>query len=135
MSFNTERQDIESFFNTNFTPPPGVGVFYENIPIPNNNTSPYVTLLVRTGGEAQASLGSSTDLFRNSGFIVIEIRHDLDSGTAAALSIADTVSDLFRAQQIGNRITIINITPDRIGSRNGWYQINVLIEFRRDDFK
>lgn len=135
MSYLAERISIENFFNTNYTPPAGVDLFFENIPIPEQNNDPYIVLLVRDGTAFQGSMGGSVNnLFRNNGFAICEIRHLIDTGTNAALTIADDIANVFRAQQFDG-ITMLAPTIDRIGDRNGWYQVNVLTNFRRDVFQ
>lgn len=133
MSYDQERQDIEQFFVANYTLPPSVDLFFENTPIPQNNEQPYIKLLVRDGTAFQASLGGQVNVKRNNGFVVCEIRHTQDIGTGNALRMADDIAAVFDSEQFGtNRITMLVPTVDRIGNRDGWYQVNVLTEFRRD---
>ena len=132
MTFNAERQAIEQFFETNYTPPAGVNIYHESVPNVID-TAINITLLVRSGEQSQIGLDATSALFRNEGFIVFEVRTPIQRGSGDALNIIDDISELFRKQEFSG-ITIGSMVPDRIGIRDNWFQVNLLINFRRDEF-
>lgn len=132
MTFQTERESLEEFFVNNYTLPAGVERYFENVP-DVRDASPHIVMSVRSGDQNEGSFGTENVLFRNEGFVVFEVYGSLNEGTGEALGIVDGIAAIWRKQRIGG-IMIKGLTVNRIGERNGWYQINLLVNFQRDEF-
>lgn len=55
-----------------------------------------------------------------------------DDCAQKAEQYADTIAGLFRAQTFGG-VSCEDASVVRVGSANGWFQVNVLVRFRRDE--
>lgn len=133
MSFADERAAIEGRFNSmygNTTP-----VQYENVEFKRPN-DPWVRLQIVNGESDRITLGDNPQISRYEGVIVITIFTPEDTGTKRARELADVVGGIFRLAVFssGNsgliRCRVPRIEP--IGTREGWYQILVRIEYIRD---
>ena len=63
-------------------------------------------------------------------FVQIFVKPDIGSGRA--LELADTITTLFRAKRIGG---IVFLVPkvQKVGVFKDWYQVNVSVEFSREE--
>jgi hypothetical protein len=136
MSFADERAAIEGRFSSqygNTTP-----IQYENVKFTRPATS-WVRLQIVNGEGDRISLGDNPQIFRSEGVIVVTIFTQEDTGTKEARELADVVDGIFREAVFssGNsgliRCRVPRIEP--IGTREGWYQLQVLTEYIRDKFQ
>lgn len=128
MSFISEKSNIENYFTSNFNE---TLIKFENDEMNDSEVDEWVRISIQNSKSYQASLGSNP-IFRYIGILYVQIFVKPDIGSGRALSISDVVSNLFRAKRIGD--TVFKVPEvKRIGSYNGWYQINVSIEFFREE--
>lgn len=130
--FADERRAIEATFSAAYST---TTVKYENVSFNKPNTA-WVALTVLSTEAKRITLGDNTQLHRFPGMIVVNIFTPEDKGTQEAREIADTISDIFRDAQFsaGSSGLITCRTPslDSVGTRDGWYQLNVITPFHRD---
>ncbi len=124
MSFESARQYIEEHFSSGWL---DTSIAYENVSFSPEEGTPWVRLTILDADSRQVSMGS-TKLYRNNGVIVVQIFVPENTGTGDARSMADQVAAIFRGTQF-NGITCRAPSPRRVGTANGWYQLNVSIPF------
>lgn len=88
-----------------------------------------VSVLPATG--KQKSMGDSPT-FRYYGVLAIQIFTKPNTGSGRALEISDMITSLLRAKRL-NGIQFFVPTTNKVGVDLGWYQVNVLTEFYRED--
>lgn len=130
--FDAERQAIETRLEANFV---AIPIKYENVPFPETE-DPYCAIFVRRGAGNQISLGNSPQLQRWTGIIVVQVFVPADTGTQAAAAYADQIAAVFNRQEFsvsGSGLIRCRVPQtDTVGVRNGWFQMNVTVPYRRD---
>lgn len=125
---------IERRFNTGWTTTKK-RFWTSNVPfeIPD---APYVALQVEEFSSQQASFGSGVQLHRYAGNIILQILVKERTGSKLANQYASQLSDLFRSAQFSyldsGLITCFTPVARTIGVQDGWFQVNVSVEYRRD---
>lgn len=127
MSYILEKSTIEQFLNSNFLE---TLIKYENDEM-NDEVNEWIRVSIQNSKAYQASLGSNP-LFRYVGIMFIQIFTKLDIGSGRAVEIADVLTQLFRAKRIGDIVFKVP-SLQKIGVSNGWYQVNVSVEFFREE--
>ena len=96
----------------------------------------YIALQIEEFDAQQITLGGGTQTHRYFGIITIQVLVPERQGAKAAAGYCDTLDDLFRRAQFsqGNSGLITCRTPQMrvIGVRDGWFQMNLSIEYQRD---
>ena len=130
--FAAERQAIESRMAANFTTIP---IRYENVPFKETQTA-YCALFIRRGEGHLITLGPAPQLQRWAGIIAVQVFVPEDTGTETPSSYADNIASVFNRQEFsaGASGLIRCRTPrvETVGTRNGWFQINVTTPYIRD---
>ena len=130
--FAAERQAIEARLEANFTAMP---IRFENAPAAETQ-DPYCALFIRRGEGHQITLGPSPQLQRWAGLIVVQVFVPEDTGTQVIADYADSIAAVFNRQELSTgasgliRCRVARV--DTIGTRNGWFQMNVTIPYIRD---
>lgn len=131
--FAEERKAIEGRFSSNWTT---TSIKYENVPFTQPTTA-WVALFIRNGAGGRNSIGTTTPRRRFFGSIIIQIFVLPLSGSATARGYADTIAAIYRDASFacGSTGTIVCQEPaiETLGERNGWFQVNVTVPYRRDD--
>lgn len=70
--------------------------------------------------------------FRYTSILYVQVFVLPDSGSGRSMELVSEVTSLLRAKTI-NGLTFKTPTYQDVGTKNGWYQINVLTEFYRED--
>lgn len=129
MSYDTERQSIETRFKNAWTTTP---IKFDNVVFtPISTTTSFVELSITNGQSFQASLGAPA-LYRHPGNISINVRTRLQIGSKLARQYADSIATIFRGQTFDG---IVCRAPKvtRLGEIDGWFMYNVGIPFFRDE--
>lgn len=128
MSFDDERAAIEGRFNTQWGSTTEIA--WDNVPFTPPATA-WVRLSILPGESFNAALGATA--VRHPGVIVVQIFTPEDTGTAQARTLAQSAANVFNnARFSGIRCRAAGIF--RVGTFDGWYQMNVNIPFERDEF-
>lgn len=128
MGFFSSTSDLEQYFATNWT---YTGVAHENSLFDSTNVNEWVRFIDQNASGNRAALGNNP-LYRYRGIVTIQVFVKPNVGQNRALSLADNVTALFRDQVIsGIHFGVPQIT--KIGIRDGWYQVNVICPYYRDE--
>jgi len=133
MGYESERALIEPMFfagmiSASFAT---TDIAWENVKFEPEDEQTYVSFRIVHAFEDQASLGDSP-LFRAAGFLSIAIMTPEGTGTATAKKNADKIAAVFRGQTLSG---IIFRAPriEEVGNQNGYYQLNIIVPFQRDE--
>lgn len=136
MSFEDERNAIESRFAANFTALAANRIKWENATFKEPNNGSWVALTILSGDAQQIDLGSPNALHRYVGIIQIDVFVPPDTGTAGARALADDIEPIFRNVQFsaGTSGTITTRAPSYrpIGLDGGWFHGVVSMAYYRD---
>lgn len=128
------RIAIESRINSNWTTTP-VRYWSSGVPF-DVPSSAHIAVQIEEFSASQITLGDTPQTHRYFGVLTIQVFVPERQGAKAAAGYCDTLDDLFRRAQFssGNSGVITCRTPQArtIGVKNGWYQVNLIIEFHRD---
>lgn len=83
---------IESRFNTLWT---ATGIHYDNVPS-DATVSAWVSMYVLDGDSNKASLGTSPQIRRHTGTVIVDIYTVIDTGSAYGRQLADSAAAIFR---------------------------------------
>ena len=128
MSFVAEKSTIEVFLASNYT---STLVKYENDEMNDSTVDEWIRVSTQNAAASQISLGSNP-LFRYRSVLFVQIFVRPDIGSGRALVIADLMTSLFRAKSIGD-MTFFVPRIQKVGVNKDWYQVNVSIEFSREE--
>ena len=136
MSFNDERQSLESRFNTQwatYTTSADVPIAWDNVEYTPVTGTTFVRFSVFPGDAYQVSLGNRP-LHRVVGIIDIGIFVPQGQGTKNAKDLADIAAEIFRNwQDTTNKIRCRSPYLTQIGEEEGWFQVNVTVPYIRDE--
>lgn len=128
------RIAIESRINSNWTTTP-VRYWSSGVPFVVPATA-YIAVQIEEFTASQITLGSVPQTHRYTGIITIQVLVPERQGAKLAATYCDTLDPIFRRAQFssGNSGVITCRTPQvrTIGIMNGWYQMNMSIEYHRD---
>lgn len=108
------------------------------VPFEPPTSGGYVALTVEEFSARQITLGSTPQTHRYFGVVTLQVFVPERQGAKLAAGYCDTLDDLFRRAQfsLGNSGLITCRTPQArmVGVSDGWYQINLSIDYQRDKF-
>ena len=131
MTFDTERQSIETRFQDNWTE---TEVKYANVKFSSKTEQEWVALNIIPDMAKEQSLGTDPVQYRYWGDIVVQIFVKPNSGAARALQLAELVADIFRSAKFDN-ITVNTPRVAIVGVNDGWYQVDVISPYYRDSYE
>jgi len=94
--------------------------------------SSWVRFTILEGDSDLAGIGASTRLFRNTGVIVCQVFIQAGKGSKPALDIIDVLTTLWSGASF-NGITCRAASVARVGTDEGWYQVNLSIPYYWDN--
>lgn len=127
--FKAIKQALETQLNMLDPKPP---IAWENTNFTPNERTTFIAPSIVPNASTLADLDY---LQSNSGIFQIDIYVPADKGTGEQLTIADNISNLFRAQKLplndGGVLRIYAISPPRNGGREeAWYKASVDINWQ-----
>ena len=136
MSFEAERAAIIGLYHTAWGSNPTPTIYENTSQIPPNSDFIYLRIIGGEGHQAEI-VGNGPTLNRYEGLIQADIMVLAKSGTIKGRQLADTISSIFRRQQItdsvGGQITFRIPSVRAFGaSSDGRYRIVVSIPYTRD---
>ena len=128
MSYEDANAAIEARFNTEWAD--AAPVKWDNVEFEPTSGTSFVELQIHVAVAIQASI-EVTPLHRAFGIISTNIYIPLNIGTKTADDHADTIAAIFRAATFSN---VICRSPRiaRLGEVDGWFIINVSVDFHYD---
>lgn len=127
MNSQQELIALDTIFSGFFN---GITIIHENEKYDGSDNE-WIRLSSQTGSSNQITLGDNPR-FRYNNVCYVQIFTSPDSGSSKSLEISDAVTDLLRGKTL-NGLTFKVPKNYKVGVSNGWYQVNVLIEFYRED--
>lgn len=93
--------------------------------------SPFIRVTIKDGAGQKVGFGT-TGRYRHTGVVITQIFVPDDTGTTAALQMADAVDLIWRGASFNG---IHFQTPDVtiVGNVQGWFQVNVVAPYYWDD--
>ena len=131
MSFETERASLETRFYNNWVETP---VKWPNVRIDTSGLDEFVAVTLVYDDAKQAQIGSIQHMYRYYAFIVTQVFVTPNSGSRRAYELADLAADIWRAISF-DFITIQNPTIKEVGVVDGWYQLDLINPYYRNEYK
>lgn len=132
MSHETIANTIRSRFKTLIADVESLTVQYDNQDFTPPDNIMWARCNIRFGESRQASTGSpGNNIFRVTGLLIAQIFQPLNLGDKAALELADSIADAFRAVTASG---VVFKTPSvsNIGRDSAWWNVNVNCPFQAD---
>lgn len=134
--FDDERQVLEDRFNTLWPTLGNTKIKWENAPWDEPKEDPtWVAFSIQTGPGDQISLGDDARS-RYTGTVIIQVFQKERTGTGAANILAGQAADIFRRLEIcvdeSGLLRFRIPSKVTVGLNNGWFQINVICPYIRD---
>jgi Bacteriophage related domain of unknown function len=137
MSTDTVRRETQKRFAEGFVSgsEPLFPIQYENHPFMRPDGAPWGRFLMREGQRANATVGN--DLKRTPGFVMVQFFLPEDTGTKPAADAADKMAEIFDDTTITGTwgaIQFFSVGKQNVGKTDdGFYQVNISVEFRFDE--
>lgn len=128
MPFFDALQSVIQHFATNWTYTP---VAYANDAFDTENVAEWARFTDNNSTGSRASLGNNP-LYRYRGIVTVQLFVKPNIGPARVQQLTDFVTSIFRDQRISGTQFYVP-RPEVIGMRDGWYQVNVLCPYYRDE--
>ena len=129
MTFQAAEIAIQQRLRDNWTTTP---ISYDNSDFSAQNDVPYIHLSVIDGFASQVDWGKPTNTYRHLGVIVCQIFVPIGVGTGLAKGYADSIAAIWRSARFSG-ITCLTPRVEKVGEIGSWFQINVTVDFRRDE--
>lgn len=129
MSFENERNFIETRFKTEWANGSNLAVDYENTPFDTPVATSWVRLNILNGSSEYRSMGCKKN---HLGVIIVQIFTPSGTGAGQARDYADEVATIFDSQTFDG--VVCNVASIKsIGIDGAFYQMNVSIPFWRNE--
>jgi hypothetical protein len=103
---------------------------FDNLSAPTGNV-PWARFYIQPTFSENMTLGIGSQRINREGLATMDVFVPTSSGTRVAADIADEFLELLENQQLGERLFTYSGVANRIGdAANGWYLINVTIDFQ-----
>lgn len=135
MNFEEFREFAETKFNTDWTTTP---IDWENAPdsaaltAAKGAKSPWVRFVIREGDGVLQTIGSPSRLDRYAGALIISVFVAQLTGTGTARTYADDIADIWRGYAGADCVKFRTPFMTVVGETDGWFQINVTVNFQND---
>lgn len=133
MGWESDRSTIQNIVGTGWATTP---VAYDDVPFDSTTvTDDWIKVSIVDGAGTQISLGSDP-CYRHVGIVFLNIfvlpRSSGDTAEKVARTYADSLATLFRGVTTSG---VLFRTPSlqRIGERDGYYQMLVTVPYQRDE--
>ena len=93
---------------------------------------PWARLAIRSRDGYPAAIGGPTIRYRHDGDIILEIFTPEGGGDGPARALVDSGCEIVRGRD-EDSIVVWNVRAIPLGVRDGWYRINVIASFSRDE--
>lgn len=133
MSLQRQRQEVEDYFFTEF------GAIHPTIPITGENADfdppvglPWLRISFQVADQFRTCIGQN-EAYRTEGIIFLQIFTPISEGSQQATEIADDILSIFRPPTAMNRVVVLNSSISFAGVSEGFYQINVVNNYRAEE--
>ena len=131
MSLEVLSEDIISHFNTQWAGTTAIA--WPNVDFDSQIVDEFVRITVAPSTSKQATLGLTSNMYRQFGSVYTQIFTKLNVGTDRSNQLADQVSAVWRSIRLNN---IVFTAPNTVlvGNNDGFFQLNVVCDFYADTF-
>ena len=126
-TYETLLETIRKRIHDNIT---GYPIAWDNVSFEPSGAATWLRATVELGESVQVELGA-TSTYRRPGNVVFQIFTQPDTGDEEWTQIADMIQEFFRGQS-EDGITWRTPTINKVGERQGWWQVNVTCPFYSD---
>lgn len=131
MSYELERQVLETRFATKWIYTP---IKWSNTEFKTAGVNEFITITIVHDDAKQVQIGSIKNMYRFYAFLVTQIFTKPNIGTRRAYELADNAADIWRTFSY-NFITIENPELVPMGIIDGWYQLDLINPFYRNEYQ
>lgn len=131
MNFEQERQALETRFSTLWVDTP---IKWPNVHFKTSGLDEFVSLTIVHNDAEQAQQGNLIHLYRYYAFISTQIFVRPNRGSRRAYALADKAVEIWKTRTI----EFLHIgVPElvEVGVLEGWFQLNVIHPFYRNEYK
>lgn len=130
MGYETEANEIRSHFDTEWADETPVD--WPNTAFAKPDRDPWIRFRIRPADAGQADMASSPR-FRHDGAVIVQVFVREHTGDGRAKELADKAAAIFRRTTIGSSVFRTPRANDIGPDGRGWYQINVIAPYYRDE--
>jgi hypothetical protein len=132
MTVDEVESAVRRRFSVLIADPLNITTVYENDGQPEpTDIEVWTRVTVLTGESVQIELGLNSR-FRHKGLLIVCIFVKPRTGTLYAMQLAAHIAGIFRSS-VYEGVSYFNTDTQKIGSVNGWFQVNVSCSFRADE--
>lgn len=141
MTYEQARDEMLSVFRTAWqAAQPIAPVQYPNVGqalAPPKTQGPWARVVVAhaTGGQRTLAGEAGTRRFGRVGILTAQIFAPVGGGTDLAYNLAQLVVDAYEGQSTPGGAWFRNTRVNEVGVSDGWFQLNVLVDFDYDQVK
>lgn len=136
-TYEESYDDILTVFKTAWDTT-GFTAQYENLKFrkPTDET-PWARVVIRhaTGQQDSLSGGGSGTLFNRTGVMIASIFVPAGEGLQRAMQLAKIVANAYEGTTTPRQVWFRNVRTNEVGPSDGWFQVNVLVDFTYDEVK
>ena len=131
MTFAAIEQTVQQRMSANWT---ATKIEWQNTEFEPELGTSFISVTILPGNDEIAGIAGtdSGNMYRKVGVVFFSIFVPVNTGTRQAYTYADTLTALFRGQEI-NGIRFRQIEVNEVGEANGWFQVNLSIAFEADE--
>lgn len=130
MSFDLERRSIETRFEASWADTP---IKWPNARLTTKGLDEWVAIFLIPDAVKQVQIGTINNVYRYFSNVVVQVFIKPSIGSNRALDLATKISDIWRTTQF-DQITLMTPTIENVGIMEGWYQIDVICKYHRDEY-
>ena len=131
MSYAAALAAIIAHFDTNWAGTTEIA--WPNVQFSSSGVTEYVRVDINDGVDTQITVGNAANDWRKFGVLIIQVFTELESGAKRSAELVDIVTNLYRGLQLSPSITFGEQDVVTVGQNDGFYQVNVEVEFHRDE--
>ena len=135
MSIDARIQQMQGYFAGRFTALLPKQIVWDSVPntLINKNEA-WISVYIDPNIANFTSLGASQRV-RHEGFFIVQIFTAKDAGSKEANTIAEAVAAAIEGQQLPDGVIFGESIINRVGTNQGYYQVNVLTTYRYTDIR
>lgn len=136
MSFVDEHKELATRFNTETAADnmlKDLGIEWPNMTFKPSSDKSWMRFNILDVDTKQITFGDIQNIHRAHGLVIVQVFSPLNIGDSEAMTIADAVAKIFR-NWCGTTVRCREAAKRVIGpDGHGWYQVNVIVPFQRDE--
>jgi len=131
LSFETERQLLETRFNDNWSLTP---IKWPNVTLTTYGLDEWVAMHILRDPADQALIGNVQHLYRYPGVLAFQVFTVPNTGSRRAKELSTAISDIWRTKPFSG-ITVLQPIETDLGIVDGWYQLDIVFPYYRNEYR